>query len=261
MKKHNKIFKSLIAIIVAILMVGTLIPTVAFAGADDAAVVEEAQPVSPFASLIQTVRNFFRSILEFIRNLFAGAPKPVEPDVSAAKLNEIINAEDGAVIDGNGMIVELENTLILSKNITIKNITFEAADKSAIAVSISPATSVTLEKCNVLGRLWVSGKDIVLKGCTFDTNMNIDGVDGLLIEDCVFSSANPITFGSSIENVTIKNNVSIVPNAQVRIHENVTTISKVVIVKNDLPFFITPDLGALVTYNQAVSSGNFIYIK
>ena len=71
MKKHTKILRSLVAVLLAFLMVGTLIPATAFAAStSDEIQGEIVEHVNFLESVVTGLRNFFQRMIDFFKNLF-----------------------------------------------------------------------------------------------------------------------------------------------------------------------------------------------
>ena len=128
-----------------------------------------------------------------------------------------IEGEDGAVIDGLYF-----NTNTVPKNLTVKNITFDASHAATGKgfFSQSGVENLTIEDCYFINGAFLTcsvaeAKNVVVKKCTFDgvaegsTPVYIQKANGLTVDGCTIKNGgyNAIQCSNSVSgDVTITNN-------------------------------------------------------
>ena len=145
MTKHKKTFRKIVAILLAILMVGTIIPTMAFAATTEAEVKEDIEEhVSFIESIFTGLRDFFQRIKEFLANLFSFG-KNESPDEPAQPEEPPVIPVEAVSVDKTGIKLITGE----SDKITVTVTPDDATDKSFTIVSSDEAIATVDAEGNI----------------------------------------------------------------------------------------------------------------
>ena len=136
----KKTLRKVIAVILAILMVGTVIPTMAFAATTEAEVKEDIEGhVSFIDSILTDIRIFIQNIINFFKSLFGlgdteepDAPEePVEPPVIIYVEKVAVDKTEIKLLVGESDKI---TATVIPDDATDKDITFASSDEAIATV-------------------------------------------------------------------------------------------------------------------------------
>ncbi len=201
----------------------------------------------------------------------------------------LTDAEDGAIIDGNGRKITFADNVVnqwsfliqngvtfrnmtlsakgagstvmvygKDKNIKMKNVTFEntSIGKKALEISTNSRKSFVLEDCTIKGKPYVQGDNVTFIRCSFNTNMNLESANNITMKDCTFNVSGAITMNTKLQNILIEDCEFKYTNA-IRLYAGMPQPTNVQLINNTYKTtLVDPDTG--VDYNGWIEAGAWI---
>lgn len=204
MTKHEKTLRKVIAVLLAILMVGAIIPTMAFAATTEAEVKEDlGEKVSFIDSILTDIRNFIQNIIDFFKGFFGlgKTEKPEEPPVISVEEIAVDKTEIKLLIGESDKIT----ATVIPEDATDKEITFASSDETiatvdtqgnitAVSAGVATVTATANDKeATVVVNVYNAGIDSYETFKTYKTHSG----KYILTED--IEAADAVFFGSGTD--------------------------------------------------------------
>ena len=106
MTKTKRTLRAIVALVMALVMVGTIIPTMAYAGDAVSDLEDQLDESATFLERVTTAfHNFFQRIIRFFKNLFGKGDEEPEPSPAPSDKVEVGDEEElKAVLENGGEI-------------------------------------------------------------------------------------------------------------------------------------------------------------
>ena len=203
MTKHKKTLRKVIALLLAFIMVGSIIPTMAFAATTEAEAKEDIEEhVSFIQSIVIEIRNFIQKVTDFVKKLFKLGDK--EPEVISVEEIKIDKTEIKLIIGESDKIA----VTVAPDNATDKGYTIVSSDEAVATVdaegnitAIARGTATITVTANAdatkQATVEVNVFDEVITTAWENFNDTYRGKDGSYILGNDFNPGNVIFFGNA----------------------------------------------------------------
>ena len=200
----------------------------------------------------------------------------------------IKNAKNGAIIDGNGRNVTLQNgtsnvrSLLINADVTFRNMTLTSNGKGAgveidcnnktakfinvkfannnnsgrcAVINTVAKKSLIFKDCTFAGKTYLHGSGVLYDGCTFQKNNNLESASNHTFIGCTFTASGSITMNTKLTNITFEGNTF---KSTIRLYSGMPAPVNMIVRNNQYTTstIFDPDKG--VDYEGWKAAGNII---
>ena len=180
------------------------------------------------------------------------------------------NAQANTVYDFGGMTISSsKNDAIFNSkskvHYTVRNLTLKPNSNAYFAIISNGA--VDFENCTINGKFYVHGGGTGenanrFLNCTFQSNINIETLEGAIFENCTFTYYEPFTTNAAIRNWIIRDCKFTGSQTRIKIYANGAVMENILFenntVKKDFTYNYAGGDAARKLHEDAVASGNFV---